>query len=47
MIVPLKLVGAWLFLDGLVSLVKCSDKKWTFQLVRLIRMLIGAALFFS
>jgi|GEM_PF-2013841 len=44
MILPLKLVGLWLFLDGLVSMAKCSDKKWTFQIVRVIRAVLGIAL---
>jgi len=44
--VLLKAFGAWLVLDGALSLVLCSDKGWNCQAVRIIRILIGIALFF-
>ena len=41
----LKAVGIWLFLDGLLSLFLCSDKKWNYQLIRALRIVIGIVLF--
>jgi len=41
-----KAIGVWLFFDGVLSLFLCADKKWHYQLVRVIRALIGIGLLF-
>lgn len=44
--IALKLIGTWLFFDGLLSLFLCADKKFLYQVVRVIRLSLGVALFF-
>ena len=46
MSIALKLIGVWLFFDGILSLVVCSDKKVLYQAARTVRAVIGVALLF-
>lgn len=44
--IALKIIGVWLFFDGLVSLFICAEKKFLYQAARAIRLALGIVLFF-
>jgi hypothetical protein len=46
MSIALKIMGVWLFFDGFVSLIAVKDKRRIYQIIRIVRAIIGVILVF-
>ena len=44
-IIILRLIGLYLFTEGIASLFWAFEPRWSFQLARFIRIILGAYLF--
>ena len=47
MAIFLKFLAVWLVLDGILSIVYATDKRAFSQVIRVIRSIFGAVLFFA
>jgi hypothetical protein len=46
MSITLKIIGVWVFFDGVLSLFLVRDRRFLYQLLRGVRAVLGIILFF-